>query len=228
MRLRQRCRARLVASSRLITGIAPRCVLLAALFAPLALLSATVPSLGQTIPAPSAAPNETQSVHVPVVFSGGYDTDPRDGGRPVVLIAPALGVPSEVFREAFRHVRPAHAGTRPDPEQVRQNKAALMNALGRYGVTNERLDTVSNYYRYVRSRGEMWPTRPASAYAVVEKGVVTRYVITDGGSGYTSPPTITVPGISVAAAKIQLSFGKSFDRNGSIAAITVVPQDTGK
>ena len=37
------------------------------------------------------------------------------GTRPVVLIAAALGVSSDVFREAFSHVRPAPAGTRPDP-----------------------------------------------------------------------------------------------------------------
>jgi hypothetical protein len=44
---------------------------------------------------------------VPVVFSGGHDTVVVDRGRPVVLIAAALGVPDEVFREAFSHVRPA-------------------------------------------------------------------------------------------------------------------------
>src|SRR5438552_11396179 len=60
---------------------------------------------------------------VPVVFSGGHETDLRDGGRPVVLIAAALGVTPEVFREAFSHVRPAPAGREPEPGQVRQNKA---------------------------------------------------------------------------------------------------------
>src|SRR5206468_1655940 len=92
---------------------------------------------------------------VPVVFSGGHDTDPKDRGRPVVLIAGALGVAPEVFREAFSHVHPAGPGSGgPTDAEARANKAALMNALGKYGVTNERLDTVSNYYRYVRSRGE--------------------------------------------------------------------------
>jgi len=80
---------------------------------------------------------------VPVEFSGGHDTDPKDRGRPVVLVAGGLGVKPEVFREAFSHVKPAPAGTEPDPEQVRKNKAALMDALGKYGVTNEKLDTVS-------------------------------------------------------------------------------------
>jgi hypothetical protein len=125
---------------------------------------------------------------VPVVFSGGYETVPRDRGRPVVLIAAALGVPSDVFRKAFSRVRPAPAGTRPDPQQVRKNKEVLLKALGPYGVTNDRLDEVSNYYRYVRSRGELWPTKPAT-------------------------------GFDNLAAKVELSFGKKFESNGSVAAI---------
>lgn len=44
---------------------------------------------------------------MPVVFSGGHETVGVDHGRPVVLIAAALGVKDEVFREAFSHVHPA-------------------------------------------------------------------------------------------------------------------------
>jgi hypothetical protein len=158
---------------------------------------------------------------VPVVFSGGHETDPRDRGRPVVLIAAALGVPSDVFRKAFSHVRPAPAGTEPAPRQVRKNKEALLGALSRYGVTNERLDTVSDYYRYDRRRGELWPTESAAAYAVVEQGKIVRFVVTSGGSGYSSPPTVTVPGMQEVATKVRLSFGKQFEANGSVATITV-------
>jgi hypothetical protein len=163
----------------------------------------------------------TAATHVPVVFSGGHETDPRDRGRPVVLVAGALGVPTEVFREAFSHVRPAPAGTEPDPQQVHDNKEALLAALSRYGVTNDRLDTVSDYYRYVRGRGELWPTKPAVAYALVKDGVITGYVVTSGGSGYSSPPTVTVPGIPGAAARAQLSFSKVFEKNGAVSAIMV-------
>jgi hypothetical protein len=179
-------------------------------------LCATSDSRGQTERSAAAQ-------HVPAVFSGGHETDRRDGGRPVQLIAAALGVPSDVFREAFRKVRPARAGTRPDPRQVRKNKAALFDALSRYDVTNERLDTVSDYYRYVRSRGELWPTKSAAAYALVEKGKIVGFVVTSGGSGYSSPPTVSVPGMQEVAAKVQLSFGKQFDTNGSVATITVLP-----
>ncbi|NBQ65466.1 MAG: hypothetical protein EBT95_08050 [Verrucomicrobia bacterium] len=38
------------------------------------------------------AQNRSELTRVPVVFSGGHETDPRDHGRPVVLIAGALGV----------------------------------------------------------------------------------------------------------------------------------------
>jgi hypothetical protein len=158
---------------------------------------------------------------VSVVFSGGHETDPRDRGRPVALIAAALGVAPEVFREAFGHVHPAPAGSEPEPAQVRQNKAALMAALGRYGVTNDYLDTVSNYYRYARSRGELWPTKPAVACALVTNGVVTGYEVTSGGSGYSSPPTVSVPGAKDATADVKLSFGKVLESNGAVSAITV-------
>jgi hypothetical protein len=161
---------------------------------------------------------------VPVKFSGGHETDRRDRGRPVVLIAAALGVSSDVFRDAFSHVRPAPGGTRPSPDQVRKNKESLMNALGPHGVTNDRLDEVSNYYRYVRSRGEMWPTKPAQAYAEVEGGKIMRFVVTKGGSGYSSPPSASVPGFNVTT-KVELSFGKKFETNGAVEAITLV---TGK
>src|SRR3569623_224592 len=56
---------------------------------------------------------------VPVSFRGGYDTDPRDRGRPGSLIANALGVTPEGFRAAFSGVHPAGPGQAPEPGQVR-------------------------------------------------------------------------------------------------------------
>src|SRR4029079_7602033 len=110
---------------------------------------------------------------VPVVFSGGHETEGQDRGRPVVLVAGGLGVKPEGFREAFSHVHPAGPGSGgPTGEEARANKAALMSALGKYGITNDRLDEVSNYYRYMRSNGEMWKTRNAVANALVKDGVV--------------------------------------------------------
>jgi hypothetical protein len=160
---------------------------------------------------------------IQVVITGGHNTDPRDNGRPVVLIASALGVPDEVFREAFSHVNPAPAGEQPNPIQVGLNKSALLNVLGPYGVTNDLLDTVSNYYRYDHSAGETWPQTPAAAKAIVTNGVVTGIVITDHGSGYTSAPTVAILNSDVTATA-TLSFTTDFNTNGSLTAITLDPQ----
>ena len=65
---------------------------------------------------------------VPVVFSEGHDTDPRDHGRPVALVAGALGVTSEVFRDAFSRVHPAGPDRGPSPEEARANKAAVSHS----------------------------------------------------------------------------------------------------
>lgn len=169
-----------------------------------------------------ADPTAKLANKVQVIITGGHDTDPRDGGRPVVLIASALGVPPEVFREAFSHVHPAAAGWEPNPVQVKLNKSALLGALGSYGITNDFLDTVSNYYRFNGSAGETWPQTPATAMAIVTDGVVTGFVITNPGSGYTSPPNITLLDSDVSA-KATLSFGKDFKTNGSLKEIIINP-----
>jgi hypothetical protein len=173
------------------------------------------------VPVSAVAQASQEILHVSVMFSGGHETYGPDRGRPVVLIAAALGVPAEVFREAFSHVHPAGPGQSPQEPQVRANKAALMAALTPYGVTDDRLNAVSNHYRYVRSRGEMWPVRAATAYALVASGVVTGFVITDGGTGYSSPPTVTVPGVSGLSARAQLAFGADFEHNGAVTSITL-------
>lgn len=162
------------------------------------------------------------ATRVPVVFSGGHETDPRDHGRPVVLVASALGVSSDVFREAFSRVHPAGPGSGgPTRDEARANKAALLSVLGKYGITNERLDEVSNFYRYPPGSRDLWKNRPAVANALVKDGVITGYEIVDGGAGYTTPPTVTVPNLSGVAAKVELSFGKKFDSNGAVATIAI-------
>ncbi len=156
----------------------------------------------------------------PVVFSGGHETDPRDGGRPVVLIAAALEVAPEVFRDAFSRVRPARGGE-PEPAQVRQNKAVLLEALGKQGVTNERLDTVSDYYRYPPGRNSLWKNKPAVANALVKDGAVIGYEIVSGGAGYTSAPTVSVPKVKGAVAKVEISFSKQMESNGAVSSIVI-------
>lgn len=160
---------------------------------------------------------------VPVVFSGGHDTDPRDRGRPVILIGAALGVTAEIFRDAFSGVRPAGPGKGgPTGEEARANKKVLMTALGKHGITNDRLDEVSNFYRYPPGSRELWQHTEAKANALVKNGAIVGYEIVEGGAGYTAPPTVSVPGIQGPAPKVKLAFGKKFETNGSVAAITVV------
>src|SRR5437588_13008886 len=87
-----------------------------------------------------------EDIKIPLKFDGGYQTDPRDHGRPVVLIAAALKVPDEVFRETFTHVHPAGPGRGgPTDAEARQNKQALMAGLGPYGATDDRINEVSNF-----------------------------------------------------------------------------------
>jgi hypothetical protein len=168
-------------------------------------------------PAGSAA----AAVEVPVTLAGGHDTDARHHGRPVVLVAAALGVPTEVFRTAFSGVLPAGAGQQPEAAQVGRNKAALLSVLAPYGVTNARLDEVSNLYRYNATAGEMWPTRTATAVATVVGGRVTSIRVTDGGSGYSSTPSVTIPGVAGAVATAHVAYGTDVGSNGSISSISV-------
>jgi hypothetical protein len=156
----------------------------------------------------------------PVTFSGGHDTDPKDGGQPVVLVAAALGVKPEVFRQVFRGVTPARDG-RPSPDQARRNKDALMKVLEPLGVSNERLDEVSDYYRYQPPRGRLWKNTPAKAYAVIENGKIKKVVVTNPGSGYSTPPRATVQRMEKVALKVTLQFGKDLDKNGAIKSVEI-------
>ncbi len=170
-------------------------------------------------PAQQLAPGVTR---VPVTLSGGHETLGVDRGRPVILIAAALGVTPEVFRDAFSHVRPAGPGSGgPTDAEARQNKAALMNALGKFGITNERLDTVSNYYRYPPGRGGLWKTQETAVNALIKNGVIIGYEIVKGGSGYSSSPTLTVPGHPAAAPTVLIAYGKDLDTNGRISVVSL-------
>lgn len=157
---------------------------------------------------------------VPVSFSGGHETERRDGGRPVVLIAAALGVPSEVFREAFSGVHPAREEGGPSLQQAQQNKAVLMKALGPYGITNDRLDEVSNYYRYRPQMGELWKTRAATASALVREGKIIGFEIVDAGAGYSSAPSATVPGFPAEHLTVQIAFDQDLKTNGHITSLS--------
>ncbi len=155
---------------------------------------------------------------VPVEISDGHDYGKNDFGRPIVLIAAALEVKPEVFREAFSGVTPAR-GRGPTGDEARKNKAALMKVLAPKGVTNDRLDEVSDYYRFQPQSGKIWTHKPAKAHAVIVDGKIERIVVTEPGHGYSSTPKITVPGFANASFEVKLAFSKEFKKNGAIQSI---------
>lgn len=202
-----------VSRKRLAAGAAG-----AAAIAGVAVLGAT-PSSPATASTPTATAAASRTVAVTI--SGGHETEARDRGRPDVLVAAGLGVPTAVFREAFSAVHPAGAGEEPGEEQVQENKAALLRVLAPYGVTNELLDTVSNYYRYNGAAGETWPQVAAKAKATVRGGRVVSVRVVSGGSGYSSAPTLTVRGVPGAKLKATIAYGTVLEENGRLAKVSV-------
>ena len=156
-----------------------------------------------------------------VVLQGGFETDRRDGGRPVKLIAAALGVEDQVFREAFKKVQPSRSGP-PSPWRARQNKEVLMNALGPHGITNDRLDEVSNRYRYRPQDGELWTHKLASATAVIKDGKVIEIKIDESGFGYSSPPSVSMKGFPDVKLKASIEFSADMDKNGRLTSIEII------
>jgi enterochelin esterase-like enzyme len=154
----------------------------------------------------------------PVEFSGGHEIGRDDFGRPVTLMAAALGVKPEQFREAFSGVTPAR-GRGPTGGEARANKAALMRVLAPLGVTNERMDEVADYYRFRPQAGELWPTREAKAHAIISDGRIVRVVVDDPGSGYSSPPEVTVKGFEGTRFAVTLGYSKNLKKNGTVAKV---------
>ena len=168
----------------------------------------------------AAATSRATETKIPVTFSGGHDIAKNDFGRPVTLMAAALGVKPEEFRKAFSGVRPAH-GRGPTAEEARRNKEALMKVLGPLNVSNERMDEVANYYRFRPQNGELWPTKPAKAYAVVEDGKIKKVVVTEPGSGFSTPPKVTVKGFEKVPLEAKLKLVTDLKKNGGIESIEV-------
>ena len=177
----------------------------------------------QVMPDPSKqAALAEESKRIPVTFTGGHNTEGVDKGRPVILVASALNVPPEVFRKVFSGVKPAGPGEQPEEAQVRKNKQVLLEGLGPYGVTDERLNEVSNFYRYRRDSGELWKHGDAQGYFVLgENGQAGKIVITNPGYGYSSPPAVLVGGKKMNC-EVRLNFSTDLEKNGSIKDAVVV------
>ena len=96
-----------------------------------------------------------------------------------------------------------------------------MAGLRPYGVTDDRLNEVSNYYRYRRDSGQLWTHTDAKAYATMRNGEVVSVTVTDPGSGYSSPPRVSVAGMELVKFKVVLSYGTDLATNGSIKEIRI-------
>ena len=156
-----------------------------------------------------------------IIFSDGHETNPVDHGRPVALIGNALGVTPEVFRDAFSGVSPAKNGS-PSSSRAQANKQILMNKLSPHGVTNERLDEVSNFYRYRPQSEELWKHKPAVATATIKDGKVTGFNITDRGYGYSTPPKVQISGHDGVKVKAELEFTMDLKTNGRVKTLTII------
>jgi hypothetical protein len=176
-------------------------------------------ALFATMPMSRTSAEETK---VPVTFSGGQELNKNDYGRPINLMAAGLGVKPDEFRKAFSGVTPAR-GRGPTSEEQRRNKEAMMKVLAPLKVTNDRMDEVANYYRFRPQKGEQWPTKPADAYAVVDDGKIKEIVVTDPGSGYNTPPKVTVDGFKNIRLESKIKYDKDLKKNGGIESIDIVP-----
>ncbi|NQU36987.1 MAG: hypothetical protein HQ526_05240 [Actinobacteria bacterium] len=157
-----------------------------------------------------------------VKIAGGHRTDSRDNGRPVKLIAAALNVPTAVFRDAFARVTPTADGSDPDSSQAQANKEILLQTLAPYGVTNARLDEVSNYYRYFGASGVKWQQTKAKARAKVRRGKIVGFTIQRAGAGYSSNPRIKVAGFPKLKVKAKVAYGTDLATNGRVVRLRVV------
>jgi hypothetical protein len=169
-----------------------------------------------------AKPKRThaEEMKVPVTFSGGHELAKNDYGRPINLMAAGLGVKPDEFRKAFSGVTPAR-GRGPTGAEARRNKDALMKVLGPLHVTNERMDEVANYYRFRPQDGELWPTKPAEAYAIVDDGAVKKIVVTNPGTGYNTPPKAVVKDYEKIRLEVKIKFDKDLKKNGGIEAVEI-------
>jgi hypothetical protein len=158
-----------------------------------------------------------------VTFSGGHELAKNDYGRPINLMAAGLGVKPEEFRKAFSGVTPAR-GRGPTGAEARRNKEALMKVLGPLKVTNERMDEVANYYRFRPQDGELWPTKPAEAYAIVDNGAVKKIVVASPGTGYNTPPRAVVKGYEKVRLEAKIKYNTNLKMNGGIQAVEIAAE----
>jgi len=155
-----------------------------------------------------------------ITISGGHETDDIDAGRPVFLIGSMLGITGEQFRDAFSYVTPEENGHLND-ETAQANKVKLLAQLEPYGITNDEINSVTDYYRYYPGDINIWPYAHVVLDATISNGTVTSFKVISGGHGYTSNVTIVVDGYGNIPVNAIISYTDSFETNGAIDTITV-------
>ena len=96
-----------------------------------------------------------------------------------------------------------------------------MKVLAPLKVTNDRMDEVANYYRFRPQKGELWPTKPAEAYAVIDSGKIKEIVVTEPGSGYNTPPKATIDGFKNIRLESKIKYDKDLKKNGGIESVEI-------
>ncbi|NQZ84340.1 MAG: hypothetical protein HRU03_01360 [Nanoarchaeales archaeon] len=161
------------------------------------------------------------SITILIDINGGYELDLEDKGRPTKLISEGLGISQEQFQYAFSFVTPAGAGRSPTKEEEEKNKIALMNVLEPLGISNDKLDEVSNYYRYRTEVNKKWRHVEAELYAVIIDGVVVSVEITNKGAGYTSKPSLSIEGFEDVELVPVISFSTHLESNGELSEVII-------
>jgi hypothetical protein len=162
--------------------------------------------------------NEGLGDSITMTITDGHDTDESDGGRPTILIAAALEVTQEQFQYAFSFVTPEDQG-HLDDETAEANKAELLSRLEEYGVTNDRLDEVTDYYRYA-PEDPLWDVIPAEIEVTIIDDEVVEIEIIEAGAGYSSEPTLSVPGYDFTFT-VEIEYGTDLRTNGNISSVTL-------
>ena len=144
--------------------------------------------------------------------------------RSTIGVSPRGGAITESREHQIRSVNEGlRPGWRAVERRVRNERIRL-----RGPAPYERLDEVSDYDRIQLQNDELWKTIPASEYAVVGDGKVKGVVITEAGSGYSSPPIVAIMGMEKVPLKAILHFDKELRRNGSVESVEVAGQKPGR
>ncbi|WP_054773239.1 hypothetical protein [Methylogaea oryzae] len=145
-------------------------------------------------------------------------TAPADGSALPAFLAPIDGTPPPAGNQITYDFLPLSGAPFPVTENFRY-----------HCVTNPPWSPVNARGAYPPTGGFTYPLGPslckttAEGGAVMEVGIVLQVIVTNPGSGYTSPPTVTIgPPTSGMQAQAVATIA-----NGSVTGVTVTSQGSG-